>query len=294
MNNTVFTGAATALVTPFLGGRIDFTSLGVMIDRQTDGGISALVAAGTTGEASTLTYGEHAALIRFIVGYTDRRVPVIAGCGSNDTRRAVALAQSAYEAGADALLAVTPYYNKATPQGLVAHYLAIADSTPLPLILYNVPSRTGVDLTPALCRRLAGHDRIVAIKEASGSISACARILEECGGSLALYSGNDDMTLPVLSLGGAGVISVLSNILPGEVSALCAAYLEGRTADAAALQLKYMPLIRSLFAQVNPVPVKCVMAALGLCAEEYRLPLCPLLPEEKEALLEVAGKFIEI
>lgn len=283
MNNTkkrIFTGAATALVTPFSEGALDLDAFGRIIDYQIAGGISALVVAGTTGEAPALTYEEHAALFDFAVRRSAGRIPVIAGCGSNCTQNSLKLARLAAAAGADALLAVTPYYNKATPDGLYAHYSAIADATPLPLILYNVPSRTGVNITPELCVKLSAHPNIAALKEASGNISACAAILAGCGDSLALYSGNDDMIVPLLSLGGAGVISVLSNLLPAEVSALCRAYAEGRVAEAASLQLKYMDLIAALFAQVNPVPVKCAMAKLGLCREEYRLPLCS--PNEKE------------
>ncbi len=288
---TIFTGAATALITPFWEGRVDFDSLERIIEQQLSGGISALVIAGTTGEASTLTSKEHMALIRFVADEVYGRVPVIAGCSSNCTESSVRLALSADAAGADALLAVTPYYNKATPEGLYQHYKAIADATPLPLILYNVPSRTGLNLTTDVCSRLAEHPRIAAVKEASGNIAAVASILARCGDSLDVYSGNDDMTIPVLSLGGKGVISVLSNILPAEVSALCAHYAAGRNTEAAEAQLKYMDLINALFAQVNPVPVKTVMALMSLCREEFRLPLCPLSAKEKETLTGVLQKY---
>lgn len=288
---TVFTGAATALITPFSDGRIDFSSLERIIEHQLSGGISALVVAGTTGEASTLTPKEHMALVRFVSDETCGRVPVIAGCGSNCTESAVRLAETAFASGADALLAVTPYYNKATPEGLYLHYRAIADATPLPLILYNVPSRTGVNLTSDICRRLAGHERIAGVKEASGSITAAAAILAGCGDNLDVYSGNDDMTLPILSLGGRGVVSVLSNILPAEVVSLCEHYAAGRRAEAAEAQLKYIELINALFVQVNPIPVKTAMASMGLCREEFRLPLCPLSGKEKETLAGVLEKF---
>jgi 4-hydroxy-tetrahydrodipicolinate synthase len=288
---TIFTGAATALITPFREGRVDFESLERILAQQISGGISALVVAGTTGEAATLTPKEHMALIRFTADEVCGRVPVIAGCSSNCTENAVRLALSAHAAGADALLAVTPYYNKATPEGLYRHYKAIADATPLPLILYNVPSRTGLNLTTDVCSRLAEHPRIAAVKEASGNIAAVASIIARCGDSLDIYSGNDDMTLPILSLGGKGVISVLSNILPAEVSALCGHYAAGRCAEAAEAQLKYIDLINTLFAQVNPVPVKTAMSLLGLCHEEFRLPLCPLSDKEKEALTGVLKKY---
>lgn len=288
---TIFTGAATALITPFSDGRIDFSSLERIIEHQISSGISALLVAGTTGEAPVLTPKEHLALVRFAADEISGRVPLIAGCGSNCTDTAVRLAQSAYAAGADALLAVTPYYNKATSEGLYLHYTTIADATPLPLILYNVPSRTGVNLTPELCRRLSEHERIAALKEASGSISAAAEIIACSGDNLDLYSGNDDMILPILSLGGRGVISVLSNLLPAEVSALCEHFAAGRTQVAAEAQLKHIELIKALFAQVNPVPVKCAMASLGLCREEYRLPLCPPSEQERTALLGVLGKY---
>ena len=281
----VFSGVATALITPFRQGKIDFRSLGHIIEMQQEGGVAALVVAGTTGEAPTLTYSEHASLISYTATRAGSSLPVIAGCGSNCTSHAVALAKSAYESGASALLAVTPYYNKTIADGAVAHYFAIADATPLPLILYNVPSRTGFNLTPDLCARLADHTRIVAVKEASGNIAACAEIAARCGERLTLYSGNDDMILPLMSLGGKGVISVVSNIFPAQTAALCRAYDEGRTAQAAELQLRLMPVVRALFSSVNPIPVKSVMAAWGLCTDEFRLPLCNLSEEAVEELV---------
>lgn len=285
-----FRGVATALITPFRSGRPDYTALANLIDMQQASGVSALVVAGTTGEAATLTYREHNELIRFAA---DRaHIPIIAGVGSNCTRRAVELAISAADAGADALLAVTPYYNKATPAGLAQHFGAIADATPLPLVLYNVPSRTGVDLSPRLCEKLSQHPKIVGIKEASGNISACAELVQRCGGRLALYSGNDDMTLPILALGGVGVISVVSNILPQRVVELYDAFTTGDTDRAAALQAQLIPLVHALFSHVNPIPIKCVMADLGLCREEYRLPLCPLSPDERAGLLDTVRRLL--
>lgn len=285
--DTVFRGVATALITPFRQGKIDFRALGHIIEQQQEGGVAALVVAGTTGEAPTLTYSEHASLVSYAA--TRSTLPVIAGCGSNCTSHAIALAKSAYEAGAHALLAVTPYYNKATADGIVSHYFAIADASPLPLILYNVPSRTGFNLTPQMCARLAEHERIVALKEASGNIAACADIARLCGDSLTLYSGNDDMILPLMSLGGAGVISVVSNIFPALTSRLCQAFFQGKTAEAAEIQCRLMPAIRALFSYVNPIPVKSVMAAWGLCTDEFRLPLCPLRQEEVQKILEAVG-----
>lgn len=279
----VFSGVATALITPFREGKIDICALRRIIERQEEGGVAALVTAGTTGEAPTLTADEHAALVDLAARHTE--LPIIAGCGSNCTARAVELARAAYNAGAAALLAVTPYYNKTTPDGIVAHYTAIADATPLPLILYNVPSRTGFNLTPAMCAKLAGHERIVAVKEASGNIAACAGIAALCGDSMTLYSGNDDMILPLLSLGGKGVISVVSNIFPAETAALCRAYEQGDTMGAAQLQYRLLPAVNALFSHVNPIPVKSVMAAWGLCTDEFRLPLCRLKKNELEKLM---------
>ena len=287
---TVFRGVATALITPFRNDKIDFYALGRIIEQQEEGGVSALVVAGTTGEAPTLTYSEHASLVSYAATHTT--LPVIAGCGSNCTSHAVALAKSAYDSGASALLAVTPYYNKTTADGIVAHYTAIADATPLPLILYNVPSRTGFNLTPAMCEELARHERIVAVKESSGNIAACTEITQRCGDSLALYSGNDDMILPLMSLGGLGVISVVSNIFPKHTAELCRAYFEGRNSDAAAIQCELLPIVRALFSHVNPIPVKSVMAKWGMCTDEFRLPLCPLRPEEVSKIMHEVEKII--
>jgi len=297
MNDTksiIFEGAATALITPFRDGCIDFPALERLIDFQIAGGISALVIAGTTGEASTLTSAEHAALIGAAVRYTKGRVPIIAGCGSNSTAVACRLAESARDAGADGLLAVTPYYNKATPEGLYRHYIALADTTDLPLILYNVPSRTTVDIPISVCKRLSEHPRIIGIKEASSSITKSADIIAACGSDFAVWSGNDDMILPIMALGGRGVISVLSNLFPAEVSELCRAQTEGRHLAAASIQLRYAELIKALFAQVNPIPVKTAMAALGDCRGEFRLPLCPLSEKERSVLLDTVMKYAAV
>lgn len=281
---TIFTGAAVAIVTPFKNNQVDYESLAALIERQIENSTDAIVICGTTGESSTLTDEEHKECIRFCVEKTNGRVPVIAGTGSNDTDYAIALSKYACEVGADALLLVTPYYNKATPKGLIKHFTAIADATDKPIILYNVPSRTGVNISLPVYKELAKHDRIVAAKEASGNISAVAALAEACGNSLDIYSGNDDQIVPILSLGGKGVISVLSNVIPKETHDIVALWNEGKTKESLALQLKYLDLINALFCEVNPVPVKTAMGLMGLCADEMRLPLCEMEENNKERL----------
>ena len=282
--NTIFTGAAVAIVTPFKNNQVDYESLAALIERQIENSTDAIVICGTTGESSTLTDEEHKECIRFCVEKTAGRVPVIAGTGSNDTDYAIALSKYACEVGADALLLVTPYYNKATPKGLIKHFTAIADATDKPIILYNVPSRTGVNISLPVYKELAKHDRIVAAKEASGNISAVAALAEACGNSLDIYSGNDDQIVPILSLGGKGVISVLSNVVPKDTHDIVALWNEGKTKESLALQLKYLDLINALFCEVNPVPVKTAMGLMGLCADEMRLPLCEMEENNKERL----------
>ena len=281
---TIFTGAAVAIVTPFKNNQVDYESLAALIERQIENSTDAIVICGTTGESSTLTDEEHKECIRFCVEKTAGRVPVIAGTGSNDTDYAIALSKYACEVGADALLLVTPYYNKATPKGLIKHFTAIADATDKPIILYNVPSRTGVNISLPVYKELAKHDRIVAAKEASGNISAVAALAEACGNSLDVYSGNDDQIVPILSLGGKGVISVLSNVVPKDTHDIVALWNEGKTKESLALQLKYLDLINALFCEVNPVPVKTAMGLMGLCADEMRLPLCEMEENNKERL----------
>ncbi len=285
MKNTVFTGAATAIITPFRNGKIDYESFGKLIDWQIAGGIDAIVAVGTTGEGSTLTDEEHRDAIRFCVERVGGRVPVIAGTGSNDIDYAIELTKFACEAGADAMLLVTPYYNKATQAGLVASFTAIADASTKPCILYNVPSRTGCNLLPATMAQLADHPNIVAIKEASGNISQIAELIALCGDKIDVYSGNDDQIVPILSLGGKGVISVLSNILPGETSEICNAFFRGDVKKAAKMQLDYLPLVNALFSEVNPIPVKAACAAMGFCENSLRLPLTPMEAAHEEKLL---------
>ena len=275
-SSPIFRGAATALITPLNEKGIDFDAFGRLIDWQIDAGIDALVIAGTTGEGSTLTDEEHRAAIRFSVERTAGRVPVIAGTGSNDTDYAISLTKFACDVGADAMLVVTPYYNKATQKGLVKMYTAIADAVSKPLILYNVPSRTGVNIEPSTYAALADHPNIAAIKEANGNIAKIVETAALVGDKLDIYSGNDDQIVPILAMGGQGVISVLSNLLPGETSRLCHRFFQGDVAGSARMQMDYLPLINALFSEVNPIPVKAAMAAMGWCENFLRLPLTPM------------------
>ena len=272
----VFEGAATALITPMKNGAVDYDAFGKLIDMQIAGGIDALVVCGTTGEAATLTDEEHKECIKFTVEKTAGRVPVIAGTGSNDTAYANELSKYACEVGADALLLVTPYYNKTSTKGLIKNFLSTAEATDKPIILYNVPSRTGMNMGLPVLRELAKHERIVGVKEASGNLSQVAEIAAELSDDLAIYSGNDDQIVPVMSLGGRGVISVLSNIMPKETHDMCALYASGNVAAARDLQLKLLHLINNLFIETNPIPVKAACALMGMCDEEIRLPLCEM------------------
>ena len=282
---SIFTGAATAIITPFKNGAVDYDSFGKIIEDQIAGSIDSIVVTGTTGEAATLSHEEHCECIKFTVDKVAGRVPVIAGTGSNDTAYGIELSKYACEAGADGLLLVTPYYNKATPKGLIKNFLETAEATDKPIILYNVPSRTGCNIPLSVYRELAKHERIVAVKEASGNISAIAELIAECGDSLDIYSGNDDQIVPIMSLGGKGVISVLSNVLPKETHDMTKLCLDGNFADAAKLQLKYLGLINALFCEVNPIPVKTAMAELGMCDIEMRLPLCEMEDANKAKLV---------
>lgn len=285
MKNTVFTGAATAIITPMTESGVDYESFGRLIDWQIASGVHAIVAAGTTGEGSTLSDKEHKEVLRFCVERVAGRIPVIAGTGSNDTAYAIELTRYACEIGCDAMLLVTPYYNKATQKGLIASFTAIADASTKPCILYNVPSRTGCNLLPASVAVLANHPNIVGIKEASGNISQIAQVAALCGDKIDIYSGNDDQIVPILSLGGVGVISVLSNVLPAETERICDLFLAGKVKESAALQLKYLPLIDALFSEVNPIPVKAAMTAMGYCKNILRLPLTPMEEAHEEHLL---------
>lgn len=272
----IFEGAATAIITPFRNGVIDYEAFGKIIDANIAGGIDALVVAGTTGECSTLSHEEHCEMLKFAYERIAGRVPAIAGTGSNDTAYGIELSKYACDVGYDGLLLVTPYYNKATPKGLVKSFLATAEATTKPIILYNVPSRTGVNIPLSVYKELAQHERIVAVKEASGNLSAVAQIAAECGDDLTIYSGNDDQIVPILSLGGKGVISVLSNVMPKETHDICALWFEGKVKESAALQLRLLDLINALFCEVNPVPAKAAMEMMGYCTGELRLPLCEM------------------
>ena len=285
MKNTVFTGAATAIITPFKDGKIDYESFGKLIDWQIAEGIDALVVCGTTGEGSTLTDEEHREAIKFSVEKVAGRVPVIAGTGSNDTAYAIDLTKFACEVGADAMLVVTPYYNKATQRGLYECFTAIADASTKPVILYNVPSRTGCNLLPATVAKLADHENIVAIKEACGNISQIAELAALVGDKMDIYSGNDDQIVPIMSLGGKGVISVLSNLMPKATSEMCKKFASGDVKGAREMQLELLDLTNALFCEVNPIPVKAAMAAMGFCENSLRLPLTTMEKANEEKLI---------
>ncbi len=285
MRQAIFKGIATALITPFKGSEVDYDAMGRLIDWQIDSGINALVICGTTGEGPTLSDAEHRECIRFAVERAAGRVPIIAGTGSNDTAYAIELTKFSCEVGADAMLVVTPYYNKATQNGLVASFTAIADASTKPLILYNVPSRTGCSFRPETYARLADHENIGAIKEACGDISTVVATRALVGDRLAIYSGNDDQIVPIMSMGGLGCISVLSNVIPAETVEICNRFFAGDIAGAAELQCKYLPLINALFSEVNPIPVKAAMAAMGFCENSLRLPLTPMEEAARQNLL---------
>ena len=284
MKEPLFTGAATALVTPFLGDSINYPMLEQLLRRQIDAGIEAVVIAGTTGESATLSDGEKLELFRRAKDYVGNRCKIIAGTGSNSTRHTMELSMAAEQTGVDGLLLVSPYYNKATPEGLYAHYLAVAHSVSLPVILYNVPTRTGVDIPVSVYRRLSRIPNIAGVKESTSDITKYTKILAQCGSSMAIWAGNDDMATPVIALGGKGVISVLSNILPTETQALARAALDGDFDTAAALQIQLQPLVEALFAEVNPIPVKQAMQFIGYDCGGCRLPLTPLSDENREKL----------
>ena len=287
----LFTGACTALITPFKNGEIDYKSLKNLIEFQISSGIDALLINGTTGESATLSECEKRELISFAVREVAHRVPLIAGTGSNSTKKAIQLSQFACDVGVDSVLVVTPYYNKASADGLLKHYEAIANEIDIPLILYNVPSRTGVNIPLPVYEKLSEHKNITAVKEASPSISDFARLSEKCNKKLDLYSGNDDLILPTLSLGGKGVISVISNILPKETKEICRLWFYGKIKEATELQLKLLPLINAIFSEVNPIPIKTLLANEGFCNEEFRLPLCRMDENKKRELVDIFKKF---
>lgn len=282
----IFTGAASALITPMNSNGVDYENFRKLINWQIEEGIDALVIAGTSGEASTLTDEEHREVLKFAVEVVDGRVPVIAGTGSNDTDYAIDLTKYACEIGCDAMLVVTPYYNKATQKGLIKMFTAIADASTKPIILYNVPSRTGVNIEPATYAALADHPMIQGIKEANGQIDKITETMALCGDKLDLYSGNDDQIVPLMSLGGKGVISVLSNVLPKETSEMCHKFFGGDVKGAAEMQFKYFGLIKALFSEVNPIPAKAAMAAMGFCEDYVRLPLTVMEDATKAVLLD--------
>lgn len=283
---TLFEGAGVALVTPFKeNGEVNYEKLEEIVEEQIAGGTDAIIACGTTGEASTMTHEEHLDVIEYICRVTKKRIPVVAGTGSNCTETAVYLSAEAEKRGADGLLLVSPYYNKATQKGLMAHFTAVADAVKIPIILYNIPGRTGVTIKPetiaALCRDV---DNIVGVKEASGNFSAIATLMSLSDGKVDLYSGNDDQIVPLLSLGGKGVISVLSNVAPRQTHDICASYFAGDVKTSAGLQLKAIPLITELFSEVNPIPVKAAMNMMGKGVGPLRMPLTEMEPQNQEKL----------
>lgn len=286
----VFQGTATAIITPFKNGEIDFVSFGKLLDRQTDNGIDAIIVCGTTGEAATLTPCERLRLIEYAVRRSGAKVPIIAGTGSNSTRCAVELTKEAVEAGCDAVLVVTPYYNKATQKGLVMHYEKIADISEVPLIVYNVPTRTSVNIEPETYAELAKHPNINAVKESGTNFVKILETLRLCGDSLNLYSGNDNQIMPLLALGSMGVISVLSNLIPDEVKKITSSYFAGDTKTALDQQLRLLPLMEAIFCEVNPIPIKYLLSEHGLCKNEVRLPLTQVEPAHASMLDKIVSQ----
>lgn len=284
MKKLIFKGAGVAIVTPFTEDGINFPEFGRMIDAQIAGHTDAIIVAGTTGEAATMSDAEHKEAIKFAVEHTKGRVPVVAGTGSNDTAYAIQLSQYAEKVGADGLLLVTPYYNKCTQKGLVQHFNKIADSVNIPCILYDVPSRTGVSIKVPAYAELSKHPNIVAVKEANGDLSSILRLRFAVGDELAVYSGNDDQIVPILSLGGMGVISVLSNVAPKETHDICQLYFDGKVKEAAKLQIAFTDLADALFCETNPIPVKTAMRLMGYAAGPLRMPLSEMEPENLEKL----------
>lgn len=290
MKKTIFKGIGTALITPMTATGVDYENLGRLIDFQIDNGVAALIAVGTTGESATLTPEERKEVIRFTVERAAGRVPVIAGTGTNNTQHVLDFTKSACDDGADAVLVVTPYYNKATQNGLIQHYERIADYSAKPVIMYNVPSRTGCNLTPQSCAILSDHPNIVGIKEASGNMAQAVEMAALCGDKLDIYSGEDGITLPLLSIGGMGCISVAANCAPREMVAIVDKFFAGDVTGAAQMQKDLYPLIKMLFCEVNPIPVKAAMAAMGYCENRLRLPLTRMEPEHELLLLREMRK----
>lgn len=287
MKKTVFEGIATAMITPMTSTGVDYATLARLIEFQIENGVAALVAVGTTGESATLEPEERREVIRFTIERVAGRVPVIAGTGTNNTKHVIDFTKSACGYGADAVLVVTPYYNKATQSGLIEHFSQVADASEKPVIMYNVPSRTGCNLQADTVAKLAEHENIAAVKEASGNMAQVVDIIARCGDKLDVYSGEDGLTVPIMAMGGKGCISVLSNVMPGEASRMAALALQGDYPAAAELQCKLLPMIDCLFSQVNPVPVKAAMAAMGFGQEYLRMPLTPMEPAYREKMFAV-------
>lgn len=284
--NTIFKGMATAMVTPMTATGVDYDALGRFIDFQLASGINALVAVGTTGESATLSPQERNEVIRFTVDRVNGRVPVIAGTGTNNTAHAISYTESACAIGADAMLVVTPYYNKATQAGLIAHFSAIADKSDKPVILYNVPSRTGCNMLPATVAELAKHPNIAAIKEASGNMAQIVELFARCGDRIDVYSGEDAITIPMMAMGAKGAISVLSNVAPTQSVAMTDAFFAGKLEEAARMQCDYLDLINDLFCEVSPAPAKAAVSAMGYGEENIRLPLIPMSQENRQRMFE--------
>ena len=291
MKKPIFTGSAAAVATPFTGSGVDFPALQKHLDFLLENGTDALVVCGTTGEAATMSYEERMETVEAVVRHVDGRVPVIAGTGSNNTENAIALSRDAVSAGADGLLVVTPFYNKATQRGLIRHFAAVADSAERPVILYNVPSRTGVKCAAETYAQLAGHPNIQGVKEASGDLALVQKTRELCPEDFYIWSGNDDETAPIMLLGGSGVISVAANVVPQEMHQLTASCLSGDFVSAGKLQLRLRKLCEALFWEVNPIPVKTALAMMGYCQEVFRSPMCEMEPENRERLRGVLAEY---
>ncbi len=292
MKKDLFVGCATALVTPFKDGKVDFVSLSKIVEHQMENATSALVVCGTTGEPATMNDKEKEEVISFVIEQVNGYIPVIVGTGGNNTIEVIKKAKRYKELGADAQLSVTPYYNKTTQDGLVAHYTAIADDGSLPVILYNVPGRTGLNMLPQTVAKLAEHENVIALKEAHSDLAQASEMFRLCGDKIAVYSGMDELIVPMLSLGAKGVISVTSNMFPRKVAELIALYLNGSTKKALDIQLNLLPFISAIFKQTSPTPIKAAMQMVGLCEDEVRLPLIPLNEEQKLYLKDIMGKLV--
>ena len=291
MKQPVFSGSGVAIITPFTNDGIDYPALARLLDFQLENGTDAIIVCGTTGEAAAMTYEERVRAIEAVVRHVDGRVPVIAGTGSNNTENAITLSRDASSAGVDALLVVTPFYNKATPKGLIRHYTAIADAVEKPVILYHVPSRTGVKCTAEIYAALAEHPNIVGVKEAGGDLALVQKTRELCPEDFYIWSGNDDETAPIMLFGGKGVISVAANVMPGEMHRLTEACLKGDFVTAGRMQLELRKLCEALFWEVNPIPVKTALAMMGYCQERFRSPMCEMEPESRERLAGVLAEY---